>query len=243
MENPLLYRKDFRILAEHVTVSRELRSSVLLRFIQEASIAHTEALGTGRAKTLDRGLLWVILGEHVEVSRLPVYDEPVTLLSWPGPMEHILFPRYYELRNRDTEETLVRAAARWILIDQTSRKMIFPERYDISIPGLTTGSEVELPPPVAFPDLPEQTTCTATYSLSDINGHLNNTAYLDLTEDLIPLPWLRTMALTCVDISYKEEIPLGESFDLHYGQTGNAWYFRGGESPEKFRLRLSYRDR
>ena len=36
MENPLLYRKDFRILAEHVTVSRELRSSVLLRFIQEA---------------------------------------------------------------------------------------------------------------------------------------------------------------------------------------------------------------
>lgn len=124
MENPLLYRKDFRILAEHVTVSRELRSSVLLRFIQEASIAHTEALGTGRTKTLDRGLLWVILGEHVEVSRLPVYDEPVTLLSWPGPMEHILFPRYYELRNRDTEETLVRAAARWILIDQTSRKMI-----------------------------------------------------------------------------------------------------------------------
>ena len=59
------------MLADDVTMFRKLRPSVLLRLIQEISIAHTEALGAGRAKTLDKGVLWVVARMKIEISRLP----------------------------------------------------------------------------------------------------------------------------------------------------------------------------
>ena len=58
--NDLIYTVRKKMLADDVTMFRKLRPSVLLRLIQEISIAHTEALGAGRAKTLDKGVLWVV---------------------------------------------------------------------------------------------------------------------------------------------------------------------------------------
>ena len=42
------YERTLLIRSQHVTCCRRLRLSVLLEFFQEASIAHTEALGMGR---------------------------------------------------------------------------------------------------------------------------------------------------------------------------------------------------
>ena len=53
----LVYSTTKTLLADDVTMQRNLRPSVLMRWLQEASIAHTEALGAGRAKTLDKGAL------------------------------------------------------------------------------------------------------------------------------------------------------------------------------------------
>ena len=58
--NDLIYTVRKKMLADDVSMFRKLRPSVLLRLIQEISIAHTEALGAGRAKTLDKGVLWVV---------------------------------------------------------------------------------------------------------------------------------------------------------------------------------------
>ncbi len=239
MDAELLYQKDLKILAEHVTSTRGLRSSVLLRFLQEASIAHTEALGIGRAKTLDRGFLWVILNQHIEVQQMPVYDDLITVQSWPGKMEHILFPRHYRILNRKTGETMVLGTANWMLIDAQTRRMVFPEKEGIFVPGTQGDEEVEIPPHISMPELNQSASRTATFSLSDINGHLNNTSYLDLCEDLIPLPWLTAHTLRTADIAYREEIPLGESFDILYGQEEQTWYFKTSK-PEKFSIKLSY---
>lgn len=90
-----LYERTLLIRSQHVTCCRRLRLSVLLGFFQEASIAHTEALGMGREKTLDRGLLWIITKQHVDIRRMPEYDEEITIRSWPGEMMHVLFPRFW----------------------------------------------------------------------------------------------------------------------------------------------------
>ena len=123
---------------------QRLRLSRLFTFLQEASIAHTTLLGMGREKTLDRGLLWIVTLQQVKVDRLPVYDEDVKLLSWPGATMHLYFPRYYRMEDKDGR-TLLTGSALWALMDRENRKMVFPEEHGVHIDGETGEGPLPLP--------------------------------------------------------------------------------------------------
>ncbi len=180
-----VYEREFRLRSSDVDMNRRLRLSVLFSMTQEAAIAHTEELGMGREKTLDRGLLWVVTQQSAEVSRMPEYDERVILRSWPGKTMHVFFPRYCALDTADGEP-LVRTAAMWVLVDAQTRRLVFPGRRGIEIAGTQTGDEIPLPA------APKPLECTGSrgftvpYSLVDLNGHMNNTRYFDLAEDAVP---------------------------------------------------------
>ena len=141
-----VYSTQLRLRNKDVNLHRKLRTSVLFELMQEASIRHTEELGMGREMTLDRGLLWMVTLQRAEIARMPEYDECITLESWPGETMHLLFPRYYRALD-EKGETLLSASALWALVDQESRRMVFPDRYGIVIPGAVTGHEIALPSP------------------------------------------------------------------------------------------------
>ena len=87
-----VYREELLLRSKDVDMFRRLRTSELFRLLQEASIRHTEQLGMGRDKTLDKGVLWVLLMQRAEILRMPEYDENIVLKSWPGKTMHLLFP-------------------------------------------------------------------------------------------------------------------------------------------------------
>ena len=118
--------------SKDVDMYRRIRLSRLFELFQEASIRHTESLGMGRDKTLDKGVLWVLLMQRAEITRMPEYDETIVLKSWPGQTMHLLFPRYYSVETVQGEP-LIRAGALWSLMDARTRKVVFPERYGIVI--------------------------------------------------------------------------------------------------------------
>jgi len=193
-----VYERRFRLKSSDVDKDRRLRTSVLFSMLQEAAIAHTEELGMGREKTLDRGLLWIVTLQRAEIERMPLYDEDVVLRSWPGRTMHLLFPRYFSLETAGGEP-LLKASSIWSLIDARTRAIVFPEKHGIEIEGVTTGAEIALPSaprPVSQAasgqaDSAAQQLCTAKrsftvpYSFVDLNGHMNNTRYFDLAEDMI----------------------------------------------------------
>ena len=92
-----IYTQELRLKNRDVDMFRRLRVSRRFELLQEASVAHTEALGMGREKTLDRGILWVVTLQRAEICRLPEYDETIRLYTWPGETMHVLFPRHYRL--------------------------------------------------------------------------------------------------------------------------------------------------
>ena len=128
-----IYAQEFRILSSDVDLSRSLRLSTLFTRIQEAAIAHTIELGVPRQKTLDRGLLWVVTQYRARFTRLPQYDEDVRLRSWPGKTMHLFFPRYFRLEDREGN-ALAEISSLWSLMEASSRRIVFPEEYDITIP-------------------------------------------------------------------------------------------------------------
>ena len=233
-----VYSREMLLRSRDVDMFRRLRTSELFRLLQEASISHTEELGMGRDKTLDKGLLWILLLQRADIDRMPEYDEKVVLKSWPGKTMHLLFPRYYSMDTVDGEH-LLSASALWGLVDQNTRKMIFPEKFGIEIEGVVTGEETALPTAPLRMECTESMSFTVPFSYVDINGHMNNAHYFDLAEDYIPAA-ANGEALKSIQIEYSNEARFGESFTVSWGSSGGTYYITGeGEKPV-FRMGLTY---
>lgn len=235
-----VYTETVRLKNRDVDLHRRLRTSRLFELLQEASIAHTEALGMGRSMTLDRGLLWMVTLQSAGIIRMPVYDETVTVETWPGETMHVLFPRYYRLVTGAGEE-LLRGSALWVLVDEKTRRFVFPERYGVEITGVETG--FEFPPPsvpvLLPPDREER--FTVPYSYVDLNGHMNNTRYFDLAEDRFGAA-AAGRELVSVQTEYKSEARLGDVLTLRWGERDGRFSLSGSGEKPAFSVLLAYRE-
>jgi len=224
-----VYEKTLRVRSSDVDLYRRMRPSVLFGLVQESAIAHTEALGMGRDKTLDRGILWIVTLQSAEIRRMPEYDDDLVLRSWPGETMHVLFPRFFAL-DTAAGEPLVRVSAIWTLLDAETRRVVFPETAGIRIDGVKTGDEIALPSPPRPIPFTYSSPFTVPFSYVDLNGHMNNTRYFDLADDLIP--YARDgKRLTRITTEYSREIRLGETFLASWGEADGRVYFAGETVP------------
>ncbi len=233
-----MFSQELLLRSKDVDLHRRLRTSRLFELLQEASIRHTEQLGMGREKTLDKGILWVVGLQRAEIRRMPVYDEQLVLKSWPGKTMHLFFPRYYRLETAAGEE-LLNASALWTLVDQSTRKVVFPEKYGVVIQGESTGQEIGLPASPRRLELTEALPFQVPYSYVDLNGHMNNTRYFDLAEDCIPAS-REGRALRLIQTEYVSEARLGDALQVRWGGDGKAFYLLGEAEKPVFRMRLEY---
>lgn len=236
-----MYEQKLLLGSEHVDLHRRMRTSVLFSLLQTASIRHTEQLGMGRDKTLDKGLLWVVTRMHAEIGRMPEYDETVLIRSWPGETMHLLFPRYYEIVS-ENGALLVRASAVWSLMDAEKRKAVFPDEYGVAIEGEENGRELPWLVPVKPQKADRTDVFCVPYSYVDINGHLNNTRYFDLAEDRIPAAAAGS-ALKTVTAEYNREVRLGEDLKISLGVQDNTYYVAGETEHPCFRLQLRFEEK
>ena len=221
-----------------VNLFRRLRSSRFLELMQEASIAHTEQLHMGRSVTLDKGLLWVVVQQRFEISRMPEYDEEVRIETWPGKTLHVLFPRYYRFLAADGQ-VLAKGSAMWMLAEQESRKMVFPAAHGIEVEETITGNECGLPETLHMPHRGRERIFTVPFSSCDLNGHMNNTKYLDLCEDLADMELLRH-PLRMIETEYLSEVRCGDTVKVFPEKENNVLSVFGEKKNVCFRIRMKY---
>ena len=236
-----IYKTDYTVLSSDTDANRRLRLSRLFTMLQEASIAHTTVLGMGREKTLDRGLLWIVTLQQAKIWRMPEYDERIRLKSWPGKMMHLLFPRYYRIED-ETGNALVEASALWALMDEKTRRVVFPELFGVKIRGVHTGKEIPLPAAPKMPANAQESTFNVPYSFVDLNGHMNNTRYFDLAEDRMPKE-LHERHLVGIQTEYAKEAKEGDTILLKSEVMPDAYLLSGEQNGAKlFRLSLTFGD-
>lgn len=249
----LTYEKKLVIRSEQVDMTRHLRMAELFRLLMEVSIAHTEDLGCTRAETLDKGLLWIITRQLVEIDEMPEYDDKITLRGWQGDMMHVFFPRFYEIEKEG--RVIVRAQALWALIDQETREIIMPEDYGIELPGRPGSDDMFLTAIVIPESAGEPVSCTETvtrFSQMDINGHMNNASYFDMIDDAV---WTDVSSGLTTDsaeaaavmpkpktlyINYINELPAGTRLSLNEYKAGGDVYFEGSGDKPYFRVKITY---
>ena len=238
----MIYRQSLKLLSSDVDMYRRLRLSRLFTLFQEAAIAHTEALGMGREKTLDKGVLWALTMQRVIVRRLPEYDEAIELSSWPGETMHVLFPRYYRLTD-SRGETLVDSSALWVLMDAQTRGRVYPDDYGIAVPGVKLGGEPPLPRVLGMPGAGE-VPFTVPYSYVDLNGHMNNTRYADVIMDVMTAAEMQGRWVSEMQINYSMECGPGESISIFRRMEEGSCYVDGcsDDGARRFEATVQFSD-
>ena len=95
--------------------------------------------------------------------------------------------------------------------------MAFQEEVDISLPlDIPRGQAGEI-----------CASRTATYSICDLNKHINNTFYADIACDVLPPELLQDEAIVSITLHFRREIAYGTSFEISCLEYDGAWIVQG----------------
>ena len=234
------YTTSMRVGSRDVDLYRRLRTSSMFQLFQELSVIHASSLGFGTEEVISRGAVWVITMQRVEIKRMPSEGELIHLETWTGKTTHLLYPRFYRICD-EKGDIIIEASSLWTLMDIESRKMLSSEQFGHEIIDMTTGCEIDMPgaPKKAAGEIAGR--FTVPYSYLDQNGHMNNTRYFDLAEDVIPAP-IEGKKLKTIVSRYQNEVRHGELIELQWQELGGIYRISGGGEKKYFTINFEYYD-
>jgi acyl-ACP thioesterase len=157
--------------------------STLARWLQDVAVA--DALDAG----VEARSAWIIRRVTIEVAALPRFAERLEVRTWCSGMAKSIAERTTTIEG-DLGAS-VRSVAIWVHMDPETRRParlpeIFQSGFAESAAGARPRSALRHPP--SPPDDAEALDWGFTRADLDIAGHVNNTMYWRVAEDLLPAP-------------------------------------------------------
>lgn len=207
-----IYREQFKITTASVDRFGRLKASWILYYAQQVAGTHSNMLNINLV-TPERELFWAVIRHRVQITRLPKRGETITVETWPMPTTRVAFPRCTTARDADGNEVF-RSISLWVLMDRESRAMVVPGKSGVDVPGLVRGDELAVPGNLPPKLLEHHCSRLAGFSELDVNGHVNNTRYLDWIDDLLPSSFHQEHPVREFTICYLSEVMEGQQLDL-----------------------------
>ena len=210
------FTTQFCVTPLHADCFGRCKPSSLLRFAQDAAEAHCLLLGADWDTMAKKNYFWAVIRQRLEITRLPKAGETVTVKTWPMPTK-VAYPRATE--GFDAEgNSLFKVSSVWVIMDMTSRTMVLPGKSGVEVAGTTYGTELKVPGGLPKCTPQRQTQRTVSFSDLDINGHMNNTRYLDWVCDLLSAAYHKEHPLKAITICYMNEALEGQTLQLDISQ-------------------------
>ena len=224
------YREDLRILTKDCDLTGQWKPSAILEVMQEMAGIHGTLIGVGRNALLKQGVVWVLTRVEVVMDRYPKIGDTISIETFPMPVRRWFFPRYFIFRDEHGDE-IGRAGSLWVLLDISTRKMAKP---DIAAALMPDNSDLLAPLglPATVTEVSgtlETATHTPVYTDLDINGHVNNTKYMDWCCNALGIDTMKENCLSRFDVNYNLEILPGQQIRSELRRLGNDFSFSGFE--------------
>lgn len=193
-----------------------------LRYMQDASNCHMEAVGPSYDELLARNLSFILSRQKLMVYE-PVYShDTITVSTWATVSHGATFERCYSIEKDG--KTVAEVCSVWALLNTETGRLC-----RASEAGLAYDSDepivMEMPRRLAVPEeielLGEK---QVTYGDIDKNVHMNNTRYADFLWGF--LKDISGKRVKVLDIIYSQEARLGEKLEVYGGESGDGYYMK-----------------
>lgn len=227
------------VYKKEIQLTEELSTRGLFQILQDVSADHCGVLGYGMDKLGNEGLIWVVARHYVKALRWPEKGENLSITTWPGKTKHVMFPRFFAIRDGKGEK-IIEASAIWTLVNMKSRKLVLPNEYHIDLDGTVTGDECRLPGVAKKIETTESGSFVVPAEYMDTNLHMNNTRYYEMSENCFK-PRIEGKHLYEVTTDYVSEALAGEEIKLFWGEENGRIYITGENNGTVFKMNIEYR--
>jgi medium-chain acyl-[acyl-carrier-protein] hydrolase len=241
----LTWTQRYEVASYLVDSSKKLHLHGLLSLMQETAWAHSAARGFGYSDSEQRGAGWVIIRQRIEMDCWPDWESALTVRTWLRPPDPVVVVRDFEFLVG--EQSMGRAAAHWITIDQGTRRpipLVFPQRDDLFRPDGHLQIEPQRLPPLSEP-LEELAEFVVMPSDLDMYGHANNTRFAQWVVDSLPWTLHQRLRLREYQVNFLAEARRGDRVTIRrtashaQGQQLSLHGWRASDQRVLFTARLS----
>ena len=211
------YRYSYTVEDNEVDCFGCLKPSMILFYAQDMAGRHCVDLAVDYDTMAAKRLFWAVIRHRVQITRMPVRGETLTLETWPMPTTRVAYPRATVCYDEAGNEVF-RVISLWVIMNLDTRAMILPGKSGIDVLGLCKGTELAPPASLAPMVLENRKLRTVRYSDLDRNGHMNNCRYLEWAMDLLPSAFHHGHQMKEFVICYLSEAREGEQLQLSWQQ-------------------------
>ena len=224
-------------LSRGICCPESLHPGDLLRLMQDIAAEDADRRGAGRDALLEQGCVWVLIKNRLEIKRWPKAGERVTLTTWPMQGRRLFYPRAFELCDA-SGALMIEVLSLWAIIDVESRAMITLESRGITMEDV---EEETFSPPPRLRIPPGGDLCDLTPKPEQIDAHMNNAAYLDAAESMLPESFAER-ELCAIAVDYEHELLPGWHAQVRIVPEEDSCSFEGCmEDKVCFRIKLGFR--
>lgn len=212
--------------------------SSVIRHMLAVAGEHSNMSGWGWNDLKDRfNVCLVLVQTHVEMEKYPPCYTKVKVSTWPDNAKRAIITRYFSFEDAETGELYGKAAVQCVLMDMTSRTVVWANKYDLPWVDTSMLEPACSIPKFRFPkDLigePQNKIVPrdVAYNDLDYNGHVNNAKYVEWVENLFDTTAYESGDVRTFDIKYHKEIKFGEnvSMEIIPPADNDAGYFVCGK--------------
>ena len=215
----MIYEQKFFIGMGDVGPGQLLTDKAVLEMMSDTANAHGKSIGQYSGIRDEIHMAWVVLNWRLQVLMRLRVCETAVCRTWSRGYNRAFATRDYSLL--DEQGTLcARATSSWMLVDLNRRfpMRLTPELMDSyqSEPDRATFPDYAFPRYSRLPVEPEKrVTLPLMKCLFDCNGHVHNTAYMDLALEILP-----EEAVLCdeAEITYVHEMKPDERAVVGYAR-------------------------
>ena len=202
-----MYDFSERVRYSETDSTGRLSLAGLLNYFQDCATFHSTDSGLSIGELRRRGMVWVLTGWQVIISRMPDFCEEVKIITNPYTIGGFIGKRNFLLET-PAGERLAIANSVWTMLDlngcpthvadDIGPKYGMGEPFEMDYAGRRIKVDGEFEACEAIP---------VTRHMLDTNGHVNNTQYVVLAEDLLP----RGLDCQQLWVEYKKSAVAGET--------------------------------
>jgi len=204
----LQFEKGYRVHVYETGPDGKLNLYSLFNYLQDIASDHAVKLGFGRDALLRDNRFWVLSRIYAVISQWPVWEESVTVKTWPNGTDKLFALRNYEVIYPDGT-FIASATSSWLILDRTTKKiqrpdsiltMYNPDLHQKNSP-IRYASKLG---PVNDDGYPGSQYRIKVSDL-DVNLHTNNVRYLKWISDTYDLEFVLNNTPYSVEINYLAE--------------------------------------
>ncbi|HUW93548.1 MAG TPA: acyl-ACP thioesterase domain-containing protein [Bacteroidales bacterium] len=247
----IVFERKYSVNVFDTDLTGRMSLGSLFNYFQDLAGRHASVLGFGREHLMTNGFIWVLSRMTVEIERLPLSWEEVTVRTWPRGTDTIFAIRDLEMYDSDNKR-IAAASSSWVIIDYNTRKVQRPDKalsfLNATFPETKALASNAAKVPLLPADNRVVSEMVASLGDIDVNHHVNNARYIFWVTGTYEPEFITAHAPGLVEVNYLAEGYRGDKINIITApENGNGNTFihtvvRNNDNCELCRIRIQWRE-